>query len=157
MASNAVIAQTKSIVETAIETEATSTLVAAVKAAELVEVLSSDGPFTVFAPTNDAFTKLPEGTVSTLLKPENKSTLQNILKYHVIAGKFNAKDVVGLIQKNNGTATIKTVSGGTLKAMMKDGAVYIKDENGNTAKVIMADLNQTNGVIHVIDSVVLPK
>ena len=157
MASNAVIAQTKNIVETAIETEATSTLVAAVKAAELVEVLSSDGPFTVFAPTNDAFNKLPEGTVSTLLKPENKSTLQNILKYHVIAGKFNAKDVVGLIQKNNGTATIKTVSGGTLKAMMKDGAVYIKDENGNTAKVIMADLNQTNGVIHVIDSVVLPK
>ena len=151
------MAQDKNIVETAVSTEATSTLVAAVKAADLVDVLSSDGPFTVFAPTNDAFNKLPEGTVATLLKPENKAKLQTILKYHVVAGKFEAADVVALIKKNKGKAKIKTVSGGTITAWMKDGAVYIQDENGNSAKVIMADLDQTNGVIHVIDSVVLPK
>ena len=150
-------AQDKTIVETAIDTEATSTLVAAVKAAELVDVLSSKGPFTVFAPTNDAFNKLPKGTVETLLKPENKAKLQNILKYHVVSGKFEAADVVALIKKNNGKAKIKTVSGGMITAWMKDGSVYIQDENGNSAKVINADLDQSNGVIHVIDSVVLPK
>jgi len=150
-------AQDKTIVETAIDTEATSTLVAAVKAAELVDVLSSKGPFTVFAPTNDAFNKLPKGTVETLLKPENKAKLQNILKYHVVSGKFEAADVVALIKKNNGKAKIKTVSGGMITAWMKDGSVYIQDENGNSAKVITADLDQSNGVIHVIDSVVLPK
>ena len=150
-------AQDKNIVETAISTDATSTLVAAVKAADLVDVLSGEGPFTVFAPTNDAFARLPKGTVETLLKPENKGTLQAILKYHVVAGKFSAADIVKMIKKGNGTAKIKTVAGGTITAMIKDNAVYIKDENGNTAKVTAADLDQTNGVIHVIDMVVLPK
>ena len=150
------VAQEKNIVETAISSESHTTLVAAVKAADLVGVLSSEGPFTVFAPTNDAFSKLPEGTVESLLKPENIGTLQSILKYHVVAGKFNAKDVIGLIKKSNGKAIIPTVNGGSLTAKLKDGAVYIKDENGNYAKVIAADLDNTNGVIHVIDSVVLP-
>jgi len=151
------IAQTKNIVETAINSEAHTTLVAAVKAADLVGVLSSVGPFTVFAPTNDAFAKLPEGTIESLLKEENIGTLQSILKYHVIAGKFNASDVISLIKNNDGNATIQTVNGGKLIAMLKDGSVYIKDENGNSAKVIAADLENTNGVIHVIDTVVLPK
>lgn len=149
-------AQQKNIVETAIGSEVHTTLVAAVKAADLVGVLSSEGPFTVFAPTNDAFAKLPEGTVENLLKEENISTLQGILKYHVVLGKFMAADVIGLIKKNNGRATIPTVNGGNLTAKLKDGAVYIKDENGNYAKVIAADLDNSNGVIHVIDSVVLP-
>jgi uncharacterized surface protein with fasciclin (FAS1) repeats len=150
------VAQDKNIVETAIGSEAHTTLVAAVKAADLVGVLTSEGPFTVFAPTNDAFAKLPEGTVESLLKPENIGTLQAILKYHVIAGKFIASDVIGLIKKNNGKATIPTVNGGNLIASLMDGSVYITDENGNSAKVIAADLDNTNGVIHVIDSVVLP-
>ena len=150
------LAQDKNIVETAISSEAHTTLVAAVKAANLVDVLSGEGPFTVFAPTNDAFAKLPEGTVETLLKPENIEMLKGILTYHVIAGQFNAADVIGLVKKNNGKATIPTVNGGNLTAMIKDGSVFITDANGNSAKVIAADLNNTNGVIHVIDSVVLP-
>ena len=150
------MAQEKNIVETAVGSEAHTTLVAAVKAADLVGVLTSDGPFTVFAPTNDAFAKLPEGTVESLLKEENIGTLQAILKYHVVAGRFNASDVIGLIKKNNGKAVIPTVNGGNLSASLMDGSVYITDENGNSAKVIAADLDNTNGVIHVIDSVVLP-
>ena len=150
------IAQKKNIVETAVASDAHTTLVAAVKAAELVDVLSGEGPFTVFAPTNDAFAKLPEGTVENLLKPENIKALQGILTYHVVAGKFTASDVIGLVKKNNGYATIPTVNGGNITAMLKDGSVYIKDANGNKAKVIAADLDNTNGVIHVIDSVVLP-
>ena len=150
------MAQDKNIVETAIGSEVHTTLVAAVKAADLVGVLTSEGPFTVFAPTNDAFAKLPEGTVESLLKPENIKTLQGILTYHVVAGKFNASDVIALVKKNNGKATIPTVNGGNLTAMLKDGSVYITDANGNSAKVIAADLDNTNGVIHVIDSVVLP-
>ena len=153
---NNVIAQDKNIVETAIGSDAHTTLVAAVKAADLVGVLTSEGPFTVFAPTNDAFGKLPEGTVESLLKPENIGTLQTILKYHVVAGKFMAADVIGLIKENNGKATISTVSGGKLTATLKDGSVFITDENGNSAKVIAANLDNTNGVIHVIDTVVLP-
>lgn len=150
-------AQSKNIVETAISTEATSTLVAAVKAADLVNVLSSEGPFTVFAPTNDAFAQLPDGTVANLLKPENKETLQTVLKYHVVAGKYNAKDIIKMINEGKGKAEIRTVAGGTLEAMIKNGSVYVKDANGNAAKVTAADLDQTNGVIHVIDKVVLPK
>lgn len=149
-------AQDKNIVETAISSDAHTTLVAAVKAADLVGVLSSEGPFTVFAPTNDAFAKLPEGTVESLLKAENIETLKAILTYHVVAGKFMAADVIVLVKKNNGKATIPTVNGGNLTAMIKDGSVYITDANGNSAKVIAADLDNTNGVIHVIDSVVLP-
>ena len=154
--STTIFAQTKNIVETAASSEAHTTLVAAVKAADLVGVLSSEGPFTVFAPTNDAFAKLPEGTVESLLKTENLATLQAILKYHVVAGKFMAGDVVGLIKKNNGKAMIPTVNGENLTATLKDGAVYITDAKGNSAKVIAADLNNTNGVIHVVDTVLLP-
>jgi len=152
-----IMAQDKNIVETAISSKDHTTLVAAVKAADLVGVLTGDGPFTVFAPTNAAFAKLPTGTVENLLKAENKATLQGILTYHVIAGKFMASDVIGLIKKNNGKAVITTVNGGKLTAMIMDGSVYISDENGNKAKVTAADLDNTNGVIHVIDSVVLPK
>ncbi|AGC76831.1 putative surface protein with fasciclin (FAS1) repeats [Nonlabens dokdonensis] len=145
------------IVEGAVASDAHTTLVAAVKAADLVETLSGEGPFTVFAPTNAAFDKLPEGTVANLLKPENKKTLQTVLTYHVIAGKFNAKDVIALIKKNNGYATVKTVAGAELTLYLKDSKVMVKDGNGNSATVTAADLDQTNGVIHVVDSVLLPK
>ena len=147
----------KNIVENAVNSKDHTTLVAAVKAAGLVEVLMSEGPFTVFAPTNDAFAKLPAGTVETLLKRENLGTLQTILKYHVAAGKWSASDIVAAIKKGNGKYSFKTVSGGTLTAWMKGKDVYITDENGNSSKVTIADVNQKNGVIHVIDTVVLPK
>ena len=120
-------------------------------------MLQSEGPFTVFAPTNAAFDKLPEGTVATLVKPENKATLQTILKYHVVAGKWNAKAIAKLIKDGKGKAMIKTVSGGTLTAWTKGDNVYVTDENGNSAMVTIADVNQSNGVIHVIDTVLLPK
>lgn len=152
-----VTAQDKNIVETAISSPDHTTLVAAVKAGDLVGVLSSEGPFTVFAPTNEAFAKLPAGTVETLLKPENLKQLQTVLTYHVVPGKVMAKDVVNLINSNNGKVEIATVQGGKLTAMLMDGAVYLSDENGNKSKVIATDLDNTNGVIHVIDSVVLPK
>ncbi|MFT5860843.1 MAG: putative surface protein with fasciclin (FAS1) repeats [Flavobacteriaceae bacterium] len=145
---------TKNIIENAVNSKDHTTLVAAVKAAELVEVLSGDGPFTVFAPTNAAFDKLPEGTVGTLVKPENKETLQTILTYHVVAGKWDAAAIIGMMV--DGKAVIKTVSGGALTAWMKGDAVYVTDENGNSAKVTIADVNQSNGIIHVIDSVLLP-
>jgi uncharacterized surface protein with fasciclin (FAS1) repeats len=148
---------TKNIVENAVNSKDHTTLVAAVKAADLVEVLASEGPFTVFAPTNAAFDKLPKGTVETLLKPENVKILQAILTYHVVAGKMNAKDIDAAIKKGNGKATLKTVSGGTLTAWMKGKDLYITDENGNSAKVTIADVNQKNGVIHVVDTVVTPK
>lgn len=147
----------KNIVENAVNSKDHTTLVAAVKAAGLVDVLMSDGPFTVFAPTNAAFAKLPAGTVETLLKPENLKTLQTILTYHVVAGKMNAKEIDAAIKKGNGKATFKTVSGGTLTAWMKGKDLYITDENGNSAKVTIADVNQKNGVIHVVDTVVTPK
>ena len=146
----------KNIVENAVNSKDHTTLVAAVKAAELVDVLQSEGPFTVFAPTNAAFDKLPMGTVDTLLKPENKEQLQTVLKYQVVAGKWNAKEILNLIEKG-GKAVINTVSGGTLTAWKKGKDVYVTDENGNSAKVTIADVNQSNGVIHVVDSVLLPK
>jgi uncharacterized surface protein with fasciclin (FAS1) repeats len=148
---------TKNIVENAVNSKDHTTLVAAVKAADLVDVLSSEGPFTVFAPTNAAFDNLPKGTVETLLKPENKEQLQTILKYHVVSGKWNVVDVAKLIKEGNGKAQITTVSGGTLIAWTKGDAVYITDENGASAKVTIADVNQSNGVIHVVDAVLLPK
>jgi len=157
MVGGAAMYPSKNIVENAVNSKDHTTLVAAVKAADLVDVLMSEGPFTVFAPTNDAFAKLPDGTVDTLLKPENKTMLQTILKYHVVAGKWNAKNLVKKIKKGKGKATIKTVNKGTLVAWMKDGAVYITDENGNSSMVTIADVNQSNGVIHVVDSVLLPK
>ncbi|MFD2907668.1 fasciclin domain-containing protein [Flavobacterium ardleyense] len=147
----------KNIVENAVNSKDHTTLVAAVKAADLVDVLMSDGPFTVFAPTNSAFDKLPKGTVETLLKPENKEMLATILTYHVAAGKWSAKDIMAAIKKGKGKYAFKTVSGGTLTAWMKGKDLYITDENGNSAKVTIADVNQKNGVIHVIDSVVTPK
>ena len=144
------------VVDIAIGSEVHSTLVAAVKAADLVTTLKSDGPFTVFAPTNDAFNKLPEGTVQTLLKPENKGKLASILTYHVIAGNFDANAVVKAIKDGNGMAKLTTVQGGTITATIKDGNVMLKDENGNWSKVTATDLKGSNGVIHVIDTVVLP-
>ncbi|HOZ79820.1 MAG TPA: fasciclin domain-containing protein [Ferruginibacter sp.] len=145
------------IVDVAAGSKVHTTLVAAVKAAGLVETLQSKGPFTVFAPTNDAFAKLPEGTVETLLKPENKSKLAGILTYHVVAGKLDAKAVLAAIKKGNGTAVLTTVAGGKLSAAVVDGKVVLTDENGGTATVTATDLAATNGVVHVIDAVVLPK
>ena len=157
MVGGAAMYPTKNIVENAVNSKDHTTLVAAVKAAGLVETLQSKGPFTVFAPTNAAFDKLPKGTVETLLKPENLKMLQTILTYHVVAGKMNASDIAKAIKMGKGKATFKTVSGGTLTAWMKGKDLYITDENGNSAKVTIADVNQSNGVIHVIDTVVLPK
>ena len=149
--------QTPNIVGVAASNENFTTLVAAVKAAGLVETLSSAGPFTVFAPTNAAFAKLPEGTVATLLQPENKGTLTSILTYHVVAGKFDAAAVVEAIKANNGAFTITTVQGGKLVASLMEGNVMLKDEKGNMSTVVIADVAASNGVIHAIDSVVMPK
>lgn len=147
----------KNIVENAVNSNDHTSLVAAVKAADLVSVLSSEGPFTVFAPVNKAFGKLPENVVEMLFKPENKAKLQAILKYHVVAGKWSANDLVKKIKGNGGKVSIKTVNGGTITAWMKGKNVYISDANGGKAKVTIADVNQSNGVIHVINSVLLPK
>jgi len=145
------------IVETAVSNDNFSTLVAAVQAGELVDALSSEGPFTVFAPTNDGFNKLPEGTLETLLKPENKETLQSILTYHVVAGKFMAADVVNAINENGGEFNVKTLQGNNLTLKLWEGNVYVKDVKGNKAKVVIADVDTSNGVIHAIDNVVLPE
>lgn len=147
----------KTIVGVAASNDNFTTLVAAVKAANLVEVLNGEGPFTVFAPVNDAFNKLPEGTVTTLLKPENKDMLTAILTYHVVAGKFKAKDVVNAIKTNNGQFIIKTVQGGTLTASLKEGKVILTDVKGNVSTVIITDVKASNGVVHAIDTVVMPK
>ena len=157
MVGGAAMYPTKNIIENAVNSKDHNTLVAAVKAAGLVETLQSAGPFTVFAPTNAAFDKLPKGTVENLLKPENLKTLQTILTYHVVAGRMNATDIANAIKEGNGKAMLKTVSGGTLIAWMQGKDLYITDENGTNAKVTIADVNQSNGVIHVIDTVVLPK
>jgi uncharacterized surface protein with fasciclin (FAS1) repeats len=148
---------TKNIVENAVNSKDHTTLVAAVSAAGLVETLKGKGPFTVFAPTNAAFEKLPAGTVDNLLKPENKGTLTAVLTYHVVPGKLNAKELSKWIKKGNGTAELTTVQGGKIWLMEKDGEIWLKDEKGGMAKVTIADVNQSNGVIHVIDTVVLPK
>ena len=145
------------VVDIAISSPDHTTLVAAVKAAGLVETLKSEGPFTVFAPTNAAFDKLPEGTIPTLLKPENKGTLTAVLTYHVVAGNLDSKAVVSAIQKSGGTATLTTVQGGELKATIKNGEVYLIDVNGGMSKVTAVDLKGSNGVVHVIDTVVMPK
>lgn len=147
---------TPDIVDIAIGSKAHTTLVAAVKAADLVGTLKGEGPFTVFAPTNDAFGKLPAGTVETLLKPENKGTLVNILTYHVIPAKIDAATVVTGIKAGGGTFKMKTVSGGTLIAKMDNDRVALRDEQGNTSYITATDLKGDNGYVHVIDSVVLP-
>jgi uncharacterized surface protein with fasciclin (FAS1) repeats len=153
-----VTAQKKSdIVDVAAGSDAHTTLVAAVKAADLVTTLKSEGPFTVFAPTNDAFAKLPSGTVETLLKPENKAKLTGILTYHVVSGKLDAKAVLAAIDKGKGKVILTTVAGGKLTASLEDGKVVLTDENGGKATVTATDLDATNGVIHVIDAVLLPK
>ena len=146
----------KDVVDIAISSDAHTTLVAAVKAADLVGTLKSDGPITVFAPTNDAFNKLPEGTVATLLKEENKGQLTSILTYHVIAGNFDSNAVVNAIKENDGMVNLTTVQGGTLSATIKGDKVMLKDENGNWSTITAVDLKGKNGVIHVIDTVVLP-
>jgi uncharacterized surface protein with fasciclin (FAS1) repeats len=151
------VVETPNIVGVAVGNENFTTLVAAVKAAGLVETLSGAGPFTVFAPTNDAFAKLPEGTIATLLKPENKAVLTSILTYHVVAGKFDAAAVVGAIKANNGAFEVTTVQGGKLVASLDGESVMLKDEKGNMSKVIIADVAASNGIIHAIESVVMSK
>ena len=146
----------KNIVENAVNSADHTTLVAAVKAAGLVDTLMSPGPFTVFAPTNAAFAKLPAGTVDTLLKPENKGTLTKVLTYHVVPGRISSADLKKLIKKENGSATLKTVSGGMLWATMQGNNIVLKDEKGDWSKITQANVLQSNGVIHVVDTVVLP-
>jgi len=145
------------VVDIAINSPVHTTLVAAVKAADLVGTLKSDGPFTVFAPTDDAFNALPDGTIPTLLKPNNKGQLSSILTYHVIAGTFKAADVVKAIELNGGSVTLTTVQGGSLTAMLKGGKVWLKDATGAMARVTATDLVGSNGVVHVIDRVIMPK
>lgn len=148
----------KNIVENAMNSKDHTTLVAAVKAAGLVETLQGKGPFTVFAPVNDAFENLPAGTVDMLLKPENKGTLTKVLTYHVVAGKMDFNTIAAAIKKGGGKAEMMTVSGGKLWAMMNgDHNISIKDEAGNVANISTYDVYQSNGVIHVIDKVLMPK
>jgi uncharacterized surface protein with fasciclin (FAS1) repeats len=147
---------TKNIIENAVNSKDHTTLVAAVKAAGLVETLQGTGPFTVFAPTNAAFAKLPAGTVENLLKPENKGTLTAVLTYHVVAGKLSSSDLAKAIKAGNGTAELTTVQGKKLWVMMSGKDVVLKDGMGNISKITIVDVNQSNGVIHVIDTVVMP-
>jgi uncharacterized surface protein with fasciclin (FAS1) repeats len=156
MVGGAEMYSTKDIVDNAVNSKDHTTLVAAVKAAGLVETLKSEGPFTVFAPTNEAFAKLPKGTVEMLLKPENKSTLTKILTYHVLAGKMDSRTIAMAIKKGNGKAEFKTVSGGKLWAWMKGNKLVLKDEKGGMSIVTIANVIQKNGVIHVIDTVLMP-
>jgi len=146
----------KNIVQNAVNSKDHTTLVAAVKAAGLVDTLQSPGPFTVFAPTNEAFAKLPAGTVDTLLKPENKKTLTNVLTYHVVAGRLSAKDLMEKIRAGNGKAMLKTVEGEELTFAEKDGRLWIWDAKGGSAQITIRNVMQSNGVIHVIDTVLLP-
>ena len=157
MVGGAAMYDTKNIVENAVNSADHTTLVAAVKAAGLVDTLMGAGPFTVFAPTNEAFAKLPAGTVETLLKPENQAMLTKILTCHVVAGAAMAETVMGMIQADGGKHVIKTVGGCDVTASTKGGKVLLTDEMGNVATVTIADVKQSNGVIHVIDTVLLPK
>ena len=165
MVGGAAMYRNKDIVDNAVNSADHTTLVAAVKAADLVPTLKGAGPFTVFAPTNAAFDKLPAGTVDTLLKPENKATLTKVLTYHVVAGKYDGKKLMSLIKKGGGTATLKTVSGGTLTFTMggdmmmgnKMGkSIVVRDEKGGTSNVTISNVYQSNGVIHVVDTVLMP-
>ena len=156
MVGGAAMYKTKNIVENAINSKDHTTLVAAVKAAGLVDTLMSAGPFTVFAPVNSAFDALPAGTVATLLKPENKATLTKVLTYHVVAGNMNSKSIAKAIKKGNGHAEFTTVAGGKLMAMMDGKTLVLTDEKGGKSRVTIANVRQSNGVIHVVDSVLLP-
>ncbi len=146
----------KNIVQNAVNSKDHTTLVAAVKAAGLVKTLESPGPFTVFAPTNEAFKKLPDGTVQNLLKPENKKMLTNVLTYHVVPGRITAKQLMAKVKAGDGKAELKTVEGEPLTFKMKDGKLWVIDAKGDTARVTIANVMQSNGVIHVIDTVLLP-
>jgi uncharacterized surface protein with fasciclin (FAS1) repeats len=157
MVGGAAMYPTKNIVENAVNSKDHTTLVAAVKAADLVGTLQSKGPFTVFAPTNAAFAKLPAGTVETLLKPENKGQLAKILTYHVVKANALSNAIKKMVSDDGGTHTVPTVSGGKLWAKVSNGKISLTDESGNTAMVTIADVKQSNGVIHVIDTVLLPK
>nr|WP_276898820.1 fasciclin domain-containing protein [Pedobacter kyonggii] len=157
MVGGAAMYATKDIVDNAVNSKDHTTLVAAVKAAGLVETLKSTGPFTVFAPTNAAFDKLPAGTVDNLVKPENKATLTTILTYHVVAGKMDSKAIAKAIKAGGGKAELTTVQGGKLWAWMEGKKLVLKDEKGGMSTVTIADVYQKNGVIHVIDTVLMPK
>jgi uncharacterized surface protein with fasciclin (FAS1) repeats len=158
MVGGAPMYRTKDIVDNAVNSADHTTLVAAVKAAGLVETLKGKGPFTVFAPTNAAFDKLPAGTVDTLLKPENKEMLTKVLTYHVVAGKYDSGKLMQLIKKGGGQASLKTVSGGTLTARMNGmNGISLTDEKGGMSNVTTADVYQSNGVIHVVDTVLMPR
>ena len=148
---------TKNIIENAMNSKDHTTLVAAVKAAGLVETLEGPGPFTVFAPSNEAFALLPSGTVDNLLKPENKSTLTSILTYHVVPGKWDSNILMDKIKEGKGTAQLTTVQGGMIRAMVKNGKIMMKDEKGNIATATISNVYQSNGVIFVIDRVMMPK
>ncbi len=156
MVGGAPMLASKDIIDNAVNSKDHTTLVAAVKAAGLVETLKGPGPFTVFAPTNAAFAALPAGTVDTLLKPESKPTLTKVLTYHVVAGKYDAAALSKMIADGKGMASLKTVAGGTLIAKASGNAVMVTDEKGGTATVTIADVYQSNGVIHVVDKVLLP-
>ena len=157
MVGGAAMYPTKNIVENAVNSKDHTTLVAAVKAAGLVETLESAGPFTVFAPTNEAFDKLPAGTVATLVKSENKATLTKILTYHVVAGKLGAADLMAKIKEGKGSAELKTVQGGALWVKQDGKKLYLVDENGGKSWITIADVFQSNGVIHVVNAVLMPK
>lgn len=146
----------QNIVQNAVNSKDHTTLVTAVKAADLVDTLQTAGPFTVFAPTNKAFGKLPAGTVETLVQPQSKGTLTSVLTYHVVPGRYTAKDLMDLAKKNGGEAELKTVQGGTLAVLAKGKGVFVADNKGNTARVTVADVIQSNGVIHVVDAVMMP-
>ncbi len=156
MVGGAAMYANKNIIQNAVNSQDHTTLVTAVKAAGLVDTLQGPGPFTVFAPTNEAFAKLPAGTVDNLLKPENKDMLSKVLTYHVVAGRVIADDLKKMIKDGHGKAKLKTVSGGMLWAMIHDGHVVLKDEKGGMAVVTIANVYQSNGVIHVVDAVLLP-
>ena len=145
------------IVDVAVNNKDFSTLVTALKAADLVGALQGDGPFTVFAPTNDAFAKLDSKTLSSLLKEENKKVLANILTYHVVSGKLAASDVVAALKKGNGSVDLTALNGQVINVMQKDGKIWLKDTNGNYSEIVATDVMGSNGVIHVINSVVMPK
>jgi uncharacterized surface protein with fasciclin (FAS1) repeats len=156
MVGGAAMYPTKNIVENAVNSKDHTTLVAAVKAAGLIETLESAGPFTVFAPTNEAFDKLPAGTVDNLVKRENKATLTKILTYHVVAGRLSTQDLWDQVKAGNGTATLTTVQGGKLMVMAKGKKLYLVDEKGGKSWITIADVNQSNGVIHVVNAVLMP-
>lgn len=147
---------TKNIVDIAVSVDDFSTLVTALKAADLVSALQSDGPFTVFAPVNSGFAKIDENTLNSLLQPENKEKLSAVLTYHVVSGKLQASDVAAALEAGNGSVTLTTLNGAEITAVSKDGGIFLKDQNGNYSKITKTDVMASNGVIHIIEDVVMP-